>query len=265
MYVDKSKTYLGIVEENKDPKKLGRCRIRVVDIFDTIPVDDIPWASPWKDINGNAFNVPEKGKILTVVFDSGNIYKPEYIYAEHYNTNLEQKLQSLDGKNYTSMKALIFDHKTQIYVNDDEGLKFDYKFNNINITKDDISLNLKDNFGKVKIGTSNANQQAILGNHFLNWFDEFVNNLLGLSGGPYLDGSGSVIIPNPSFVAILQKYQALKDPKFLSHHVDIVDNEYVQKLDRVNDSQLGDKWNSTVEANNLVTKEPVDYNSQDGL
>ena len=76
MYVDKSKTYVGLVEENIDPKKLGRCRVRVIDIFDEIPVDDIPWASPWKDLNGNSFNVPEKGKVVTVVFDSGNIYKP---------------------------------------------------------------------------------------------------------------------------------------------------------------------------------------------
>ena len=171
MYVDKSRTYIGIVEENKDPKKIGRCRVRVIDIFDDIPKDDIPWASPWKDLNGNSFNVPEKGKIVTVVFDSGNIYKPEYIYAEHYNVNLEKKLQSLDDNNYTSMKSLIFDHKTQIYVNDEEGLKLDHKFNNINITKDEININLKDNFGKVNIGTPTSNQQAILGNHFLNWFD----------------------------------------------------------------------------------------------
>ncbi len=78
MFVDKSRTYIGIVEDNQDPKKLGRCRVRVIDIFDDIPADDIPWASPWKDLNGNGFNVPEKGKVLTVIFDSGNIYKPEY-------------------------------------------------------------------------------------------------------------------------------------------------------------------------------------------
>ena len=265
MYVDKSKTYIGIVEDNKDPKKLGRCRIRVIDIFDSIPVNDIPWASPWKDLNGNVFNVPENGKILTVTFDSGNIYKPEYIYADHYNTNLEQKLQKLNGDNYTSMKALIFDHKTQIYVNDDEGLKLDHKFNNINITKSDISFNLKDNFGKIRIGTSNADQQAILGNNFLNWMDKFINNLLGSEGGPYLDSNGAPLIPNPGFVDILQQYLSLKDPKFLSHHVDIVDNEYVQKLDRINDPQLGDKWNSTTQTNNIVSKEPVNYTPQEGL
>src|ERR1035437_6593283 len=114
MYVDKMRTYIGIVEVNIDPKKLGRCRIRVVDIFDNIPTNDIPWSSSWKDLNGNAFNVPEVGKIVTVVFDSGNIYKPEYIYADHYNINLEKKLSDISNSDYPTMKSLIFDHKTQI-------------------------------------------------------------------------------------------------------------------------------------------------------
>ena len=270
MYVDKSRTYIGIVEENQDPKKIGRCRVRVIDIFDEIPVEDIPWASPWKDLNGNSFNVPERGKVVTVVFDSGNIYKPEYIYAEHYNVNLEKKLQSLDGNNYTSMKSLIFDHKTQIYVNDEEGLKLDHKFNNINITKDEININLKDNFAKVNIGTPTSNQQAILGNHFLNWFDEFIDNLLGSQGGPYLGNLGAAVVPNPSFITICQKYQDLKDPKFLSHHINLVDNEYVQKQDRVNISQLGDTWKSTIQENELTTQDSEgggssDYSPKDGL
>jgi hypothetical protein len=152
MYVDSSRTYIGIVEENEDPKKLGRCRIRVIDIFDDIPKDDIPWATPWKDLNGNAFNLPEKGKIVTVIFDSGNIYKPEYIYADHYNINLEKKLSQLSGANYTSMKSLIFDHKTQIFVNDGEGLVIDHKMNQINITSNSIHLNLKDNNSSINLG-----------------------------------------------------------------------------------------------------------------
>jgi len=268
MYVDKSRTYIGIVEDNQDPKKLGRCRVRVIDIFDEIPVEDIPWASPWKDLNGNSFNLPEKGKIVTVVFDTGNIYKPEYIFAEHYNVNLEKKLQSLDGSNYTSMKSLIFDHKTQIYVNDEEGLKIDYKFNNINITKDEININLKDNFGKVNIGTPTSNQQAILGNHFLNWFDQFISNLLGDFGGPYIDSSGAPVVASPKFITLCQKYQTLKDTKFLSHHINLVDNEYVQKQDRVNISQLGDNWKSTVQENELTTQDggsSIDYSPKDGI
>ena len=165
MYIDRSKTYIGLVEDNTDPKKLGRCRIRVIDIFDEIPVDDIPWASPWKDLNGNSFNVPEKGKVVTVVFDTGNIYKPEYIYSEHYNINLENKLQKLSGKDYTSMKSLIFDHKTQIYVNDSEGLKIDHKYNNLNIKEKTINLNLKDNTALLNLGDEDRKSTRLNSSH----------------------------------------------------------------------------------------------------
>ena len=256
--------FIGVVEDNLDPKRLGRCKVRVLNLFDDIPAEDLPWATPWKDLNGNSIILPDKGKVVSVVFDEGNPYKPEYIFAEHYNINLEKKLKDLSDSDYISMRALMFDHKTQIYSNDSEGLKLDYKFNNINITKSDINVNLKDNFGHVNIGTPTANQQAILGNHFLDWFDEFVDNLLGAQNGPYLGNLGSPVVANPAFIDVLNKYKALKDPKFLSHHVNIVDNEYVDKQDRVCDGQIGDTWKSTVKPNESTTKEATDFKPQSG-
>lgn len=267
MYVDRSRTYVGVVEDNEDPKKLGRCRVRVLDIFDDIPVDDIPWSSPWKDLSGNEFNVPEKGKVVTIVFDQGNIYKPEYIFSDHYNINLERKLKSLDGTNYTSMKSMIFDHKTQIYVNDDEGLKIDHKYNNMNITEGSINLNLKDNNGLVNIGDATAGQQAILGNHWMDWFDEFVDNLMGNFAGPFLGNLGAPVVPNPAFIAILQKYKAIRDPILLSHHVNIVDNNMVSTVKmtkREDDAQVGDTWKSTVKKNSVTKKNKEDFKPKDG-
>lgn len=262
--VEANKTYIGVVEDNKDPKKLGRVRVRVLDIFDNISADDIPWASPWKDLNGNGFNVPEKGKVVTVIFDQGNIYKPEFIFADHYNINLEKKSASLSGDNYTSMKAVIFDHKTQIYVNDDEGLKIDYKYNNMNILEGSINLNLKDNQSMLMLGDATAGQQAILGNHWMDWFDEFVDNLLN---GPYLGNLMSPVVANPSFIDVLVKYKALRDPVFLSHHVNIVDNDKVSTVKmtkREDSSQYGDSWKSTVKKNELVMKDPEEFKPKDG-
>jgi hypothetical protein len=257
----KRKTFIGVVEDNNDPKKIGRCKCRVLNVFDDIPAEDLPWASPWKDLNGNQFIIPDKGKVVSIVFDEGNIYKPEYICAEHYNANLEQKLQSLSGSDYTSMRAIVFDHKTQIYSNDTEGLKMDYKFNNINITDTSININLKDNLGKVNIGTDLACQQALLGNHFLGWFDKFINLLASNS---HLGNSAAPIIPTPDFLNVVDEYYSLRDPKFLSHHVSLSDNNYVNRQTRIANGQIGDLWKSTSTNNSVASSESIDYGSKDG-
>jgi hypothetical protein len=267
MALEKHKTYIGVVEDNNDPKKLGRCKVRVMDVFDSLPVEDIPWAFPWKDLNGNGFNLPEKGKVVVVVFDQGNQNSPEYIYADHYNVNLENKLKSVSEKDYLSMKSVLFDHKTQIYVNDSEGLKIDHKYNNVNITENTIDFNLKDNNRNVNIGDASATQQAILGNHWMDWFDEFVDNLLGTNAGPFLGNLGAPVIPNPQFISCLLRYKALRDPVFLSHHVNIVDNNKVKTVSlakREDDPLLGDEWTSTKEENNLSERVAEEFKPVDG-
>lgn len=265
--VEANKTYVGVVEDNSDPKRLGRVRVRVLDVFDNLKVEDIPWATSWKDLNGNVVNVPEKGKVLLVVFDQGDEYKPEFISADHYNANLEKKLTSLTDADYISMKSLLFDHKTQVYVNDKEGLKIDHKYNNINITENTIDFNLKDNNRHVNIGDATAGQQAILGNHWMDWFDEFVDNLLGNNGGPYLGNLGAPVVTNPAMIQVLMKYKALRDPVFLSHHVNIVDNDKistVRNTHREDNPQLGDAWNSTKVENTLTKKTDENFKPVEG-
>lgn len=265
--VEANKTYVGVVEDNNDPKRLGRVKVRVLDVFDNLKVEDIPFATPWKDLNGNVVNIPEKGKVLLVVFDQGDEYKPEYISADHYNVNLEKKLTSLAEADYISMKSLLFDHKTQVYVNDKEGLKLDHKYNNVNITENTIDFNLKDNNRHVNIGDATAGQQAILGNHWMDWFDEFVDNLMGNNGGPYLGNLGAPVVTNPAMIQVLMKYKAKRDPVFLSHHVNIVDNNKVSTVrntKREDNPQLGDAWNSTKVENNLTKKTNEDFKPVEG-
>lgn len=250
--IDITRNYLGLVVDNEDPKKEGRVRVRVFDVFDSIPIEDIPWASPRRDLNGNAVNIPDKDKIVSVNFEDGNIYTPQFTYSQHYNINLKKKLEELSGDAYTSMKALIFDNKTQIFTNSKDGLMLDHKFNQLNIKEGYINLNLKDNMSKLNLGSEVSQQQSILGNHFLDWFDEFVDQLLQ---GPFLGNLGAPVVAQPSLIQNLLKYKALKDPKFLSHHVNIVDNEAVTKVERINEAQLGDKLKST---NKVLEKKEKD-------
>jgi len=265
--VEANKTYVGVVEDNYDPKRLGRIKVRVLDVFDNLKVEDIPFATCWKDLNGNVVNIPENGKVVLVVFDQGDEYKPEFISSDHYNANLEKKLTSLADVDYISMKSLLFDHKTQVYVNDKEGLKLDHKYNNVNITENSIDFNLKDNNRHVNIGDATAGQQAILGNHWMDWFDEFVDNLMGNNGGPYLGNLGAPVVTNPAMIQVLMKYKAKRDPVFLSHHVNIVDNNKVSTVrntHREDNPQLGDAWNSTKVENNLTKKTNEDFKPVEG-
>ena len=264
MQVESGKTYIGVVEDNDDPKRIGRVKARVLDVFDNTKIEDIPWANPWKDLAGNNFALPEKGKVVIVIFENGNLNSPEFIYSDHYNVNLEKKLTQISKEDYASMKSLMFDHKTQVYVNDGEGLKLDHKFNNVNIKEKSIDINLKDNFGKVNLGTANSTQRSILGDNFLNWFDDFVQILMGGQGGPFLGNLGAPVVATPALLGSLQLYQQLKDPKFLSKNVYIVDNENVAKLDRIAEGQKGDVWQSTVKENDVTTKEPVPYTATAG-
>jgi hypothetical protein len=264
------KTYLGIVEDNNDPFRQCRVRARVVDVFDgkdaknnyVIKTEDLPWATPWKDMNGNASNVPDKGKVVLVVFENGKEDNPEYICANHFNINLEKKMDALSQEDYISMKALIFDHKTQVYVNDSEGLKMDHKFNNINIKSEAININLKDNFGKVNIGTEKATQRAILGDTFTNWLDELLN--IFQSNTALLGNFGAPIVAAPALLSHIQLYKSIKDPKILSKNIYLVDNEDVKTLDRIAEPIIGDEWQSTIEENDITSKEEIDYAATPG-
>lgn len=260
MIVKNGKTYVGVVEDNNDPKKLGRVRVRVLDVFDDTPIENIPWANPWKDLSGDEFSIPDNGKIVTVVFENEDSNSPEFIFSDHYNVNLEKKLSELKESDYLSTKSLLFDHKTQIYVNDGEGLKIDHKFNLINIKESSINIGLKDNFSRVNIGTENSTQRSILGDNFLNWFDTFINTL---NSGAFLTKDGPVMA-TPELISCMMQYKNLKNPKFLSKNVYLVDNDNVAKLERDADPQKGDNWKSTTIENNITYKEKVNYTPVEG-
>ena len=62
----------------------------------------------------------------------------------------------------------------------------------------------------------------------------------------------------------VKQYKNLKNPKFLSKNVYLVDNNNVAKLERLADPQKGDSWKSTTKENNITYKEEVNYNSIEG-
>lgn len=256
------KVYQGKVVDNKDPKKKGRIKIQVIGLNDKNKIDDLPWASPIKDTNGNNINVPDVGKIINVTFDNGDINKPFFESAEHYNINLSDKLTTLSYGDYTSINSVMFDHKSQLYSTDSEGLIMDYKMTKINVNDNDIKLTLKDNYGTITLGTEKADQKIILGNNFTEWFGRFLDCFMKASA--QMTSMGMPCFPTAELVSLITEYKEKLNSKFLSNNVFANDNNKIEKVERPANGQIGDEWTSTVEQNNLTTKEPITFKPKDG-
>ena len=154
--------YIGVVEDNIDPNRKGRIKVRIQTLYHDIPVEDIPYAYPFAGIAGKEFQVPAIGKLVNILFLSNDLYSPYYIYSENYNANLQNKLKNLNNEDYTNFSALLFDESSQIYVEKDE-LTIDQLLNKITINKNSINLELKDKSQGIFLGAKSANQDAEIG------------------------------------------------------------------------------------------------------
>ena len=239
--------WLGVVEVNKDPLKLGRIKARVRYLHGDLPIDVLPWIHPRKDNNGNSFNVPRKNKVVNIEYHDSDIASGEYVAAEHYNINLQNMVETLSDDAYTEFVAVYYDHATQLYRDLEKGLVLDHEFSNINLDNDgNINSNLRDNAARVNIGSANAGQSALLGNHVMDWMEEFLDVLMQ---GGFLGNMGAPTIANPQLIQIITKFKALKDPVFLSKHVFVVDNNKVQAQKRPYKKQLGDGFAENMKVN----------------
>lgn len=85
--------YRGVIENNNDPEKMGRVKVRIYGIHtennkreakEGVPVDDLSWAEPCLglvegSISGyGAFSVPLQGSHVFVFFEGGNWQSPRY-------------------------------------------------------------------------------------------------------------------------------------------------------------------------------------------
>ena len=84
-------SYLGFVEDNKDPEKLGRIKVRIAP-YSELSVEELPWVTPKLGSHGNSaeyggLNVPEIGSQVRVDFPSKDFTAPYYGGAELNNMN----------------------------------------------------------------------------------------------------------------------------------------------------------------------------------
>jgi hypothetical protein len=149
-------SWLGEVMDIEDPLKIGRVKIKVFGKFDEIPTEDLPWAQPGNNITGGSdsgggfFSVPKKGSIVSVKFDNGNIYHPEYFFVQKISNEVKEEIKD----SYENAHVIVYDTITEgglkIFFTEEKGLMLDYQETQINI-KNDKSILIQTASGDSKV------------------------------------------------------------------------------------------------------------------
>jgi hypothetical protein len=137
-----STPWLGEVVDIEDPQKIGRVKIKVFGKFDQIPTEDIPWAYPANNMTagsasgGGFFSVPKLGSIVSVRFDNGNLYHPEYYFVQKISDEAKAEIEN----SYENAHIIVYDTVTsgslKIFFTEEKGLMLDYQQTQINIKND---------------------------------------------------------------------------------------------------------------------------------
>lgn len=162
-------SWLGEVVDIDDPNKNGRIKVRVYGKFDLISTPDIPWAHPANNSTGGSssgggfFSVPKLGSIVSVKFDNGNLYHPEYFFHQKISEEVKAEIEN----SYDNAHIIVYDTVTsgsiKIFFTEAKGLMLDYQQTQINI-KNDKSVLIQTSSGDSKVeilddGTMNITQK----------------------------------------------------------------------------------------------------------
>jgi hypothetical protein len=148
--------WLGEVVDIEDPQFIGRIKIKVFGKFDQVPTEDIPWAYPGNNITGGSpsgggfFSVPKLGSIVSVKFENGNLYHPEYFFVQKISEEAKAEIEN----SYENAHIIVYDTVTagslKIFFTEEKGLMLDYQETQINI-KNDKSIDIHTASGDSKI------------------------------------------------------------------------------------------------------------------
>jgi hypothetical protein len=155
--------WLGEVVDVNDPKKQGRCRVKVFGKMDNLSIDEIPWAFPAGSSifsggkqGAGSLSIPKVGAKVKIRFSGGNLYAPEYFAVQDVNESL---IKEISGS-YENSHVFFFDEdeKIKCVYTKSEGLKIFHKDSHITINPDSsITIEHKDTKSIVELVGPNIN------------------------------------------------------------------------------------------------------------
>ena len=143
------KFYVGKIENNNDPEQLGRCKVRVYGVYDSvIPTEDLPWAIMEPNFIGGkkgSFIVPPIDTIVRVYFENSDIYTPIYTTKIMDKSNLPSGID----EDYPN---------TMVFFQTDNGdlLKINRKTNVVTFSSASGATIIIDESGNININTKDA-------------------------------------------------------------------------------------------------------------
>lgn len=128
--MDLTKDYIGKVIYNDDPTRSGRCKVRVLGLFDNLEDENIPWFTP---INSNVFStngsgslsVPKLDTYVRVKFSNNDVYSGEYTALQVVDPALINEIKD----DYVGTQVLMYDAEADLLITYQkmQGLKIYHK------------------------------------------------------------------------------------------------------------------------------------------
>ena len=192
--------WLGEVVDIADPLKIGRVKVKVFGKFDQIPTEDIPWAYPGNNSTGSSatgggfFSVPKLKSMVSVKFDNGNLYHPEYFFTQKISDEVKAEIENSYDNAHIIIYDTVTEGKLKIFFTEEKGLMIDYKETQINIKPDKtvnittveaVNVKCKDliveHSNTIELGKG-ATEKLVLGDTFMKLFNQHQH--IGNLGAP---------------------------------------------------------------------------------
>lgn len=202
----KNHKHLGIVEDNQDPLRIGRCKIRLPRLHDPAKIDteDLPWSFPKFPLffgqsgKAGSMSVPKNGSIVTVELAEGDQYSPEYYHVQELAQDVKDELQKEygDGVHIIGFDG---DEELKMFHTPEKGLTFKLKDSYVNIGKDSaITIEHKETQSTIELRGGTITITS----------DSQVNTTAGTSikdtsSEVWMDGKTTKVGHNPQYSAVL--------------------------------------------------------------
>ena len=136
--MERNNTYFGKVVINDDPERIGRCKVKVLGVFDELQDNDLPWAFPAYNMafaggesKGYGYiSVPKLDTIVRIRFENGDTYFPVYWSIPVANETMKSELND----SYLNSHVITYDEDENMKILYSPSIGLKYHFNGSHVT-----------------------------------------------------------------------------------------------------------------------------------